>query len=198
MMMNRPYRTAPACSFTTRWRCPSEAADWPDGNDNLIGSARSYVGYEQGGLFAEALRRRPFSVVLLDEIEKAHPDVLNVFLSVFDDGQITDRQGKVVDCSNAVFILTPNIMAEEVKKIGFTAVESGDLRAQVAQLLRPELVNRITEVIRFAPLGHDELARIAVKLSPGMLFRVGGTRFRLEAASEQSIESVAQAQAVMS
>jgi ATP-dependent Clp protease ATP-binding subunit ClpA len=149
-------------------------------------------------LFAEALRRRPFSVVLLDEIEKAHPDVLNVFLSVFDDGQITDRQGKVVDCSNAVFILTPNIMAEEVKKIGFTAVESGDLRAQVAQLLRPELVNRITEVIRFAPLGHDELARIAVKLSPGMLFRVGGTRFRLEAASEQSIESVAQAQAVMS
>jgi ATP-dependent Clp protease ATP-binding subunit ClpC len=125
---------------------------------NLLGAARGYVGSEQGGQFTEALRKRPYSVVLLDEIEKAHPDIFNVFLSVFDDGRVTDNSGKVVDCSNAVFILTSNLMAE--RKIGFGGDTSEDLRRLVMQFLRPELVNRITDIVQFAPLGRTELAAI--------------------------------------
>jgi ATP-dependent Clp protease ATP-binding subunit ClpC len=124
---------------------------------NLIGSPRGYIGSEQGGQFSEALRRRPYSVVLLDEIEKAHPDIYNVFLSVFDDGRTTDNLGRVVDCSNALFIMTSNI---GVEKIGYASTEPPELRSLAAQFLRPELVNRITDVVRFAPLGRTELARI--------------------------------------
>ena len=128
---------------------------------NLIGSPRGYVGSEQGGQLTEALRRRPYSVVLLDEIEKGHPDVFNLFLSVFDDGRITDNSGRVVDCSNAVFIMTSNISE---RQIGFTASESADLRALAGQFLKPELVNRITEVVRFAPLERDQLCEILDQL----------------------------------
>jgi ATP-dependent Clp protease ATP-binding subunit ClpA len=116
-----------------------------------------YIGSEQGGQFTEALRRRPYSVVLLDEIEKAHPDILNLFLGVFDDGRITDNQGRAVDCANAIFILTSNL---DQGTIGFTPRESADLRDVAAQFLRPELVNRITEVVRFVPLGKEDLERI--------------------------------------
>ncbi|MDP2784617.1 MAG: ATP-dependent Clp protease ATP-binding subunit [Sulfurimicrobium sp.] len=121
---------------------------------NLIGSARGYLDSEQGGQFTEALRRKPYSVVLLDEIEKAHPDILNTFLAVFDDGRITDNQGRVIDCSNAVFILTSNMGmgAARVEQAG-----TEELRALAAQFIRPELVNRITEVVRFEPLGSYEL-----------------------------------------
>jgi ATP-dependent Clp protease ATP-binding subunit ClpC len=124
---------------------------------NLIGSARGYIGSEQGGLFTEALRRKPYSVVLLDEIEKAHPDILNAFLAVFDDGRITDNQGRVIDCANAVFILTSNMGmgAERVEQAG-----TDELRVLAAQFLRPELVNRITEVVRFEPLGPYELEMV--------------------------------------
>jgi ATP-dependent Clp protease ATP-binding subunit ClpC len=124
---------------------------------NLIGSARGYIGSEQGGLFTEALRRKPYSVVLLDEIEKAHPDILNAFLAVFDDGRITDNQGRVIDCANAVFILTSNMGmgAERVEQAG-----THELRVLAAQFLRPELVNRITEVVRFEPLGPYELEMV--------------------------------------
>jgi ATP-dependent Clp protease ATP-binding subunit ClpC len=124
---------------------------------NLIGSPRGYLGSEQGGQFTEALRRRPYCVVLLDEIEKAHSDILNAFLAVFDDGRITDSSGHIIDCANAVFILTSNMGAEA------THIEQeGDqgLRTLAAQCLRPELVNRITEVVRFAPLGPHEMKLI--------------------------------------
>ncbi|MBP6421810.1 MAG: ATP-dependent Clp protease ATP-binding subunit [Propionivibrio sp.] len=124
---------------------------------NLIGSARGYIGSEQGGLFTEALRRKPYSVVLLDEIEKAHPDILNAFLAVFDDGRITDNQGRVIDCANAVFILTSNMGmgAKRAEQAG-----TDELRTLAAQFLRPELVNRITEVVRFEPLGPYELEMV--------------------------------------
>jgi ATP-dependent Clp protease ATP-binding subunit ClpC len=124
---------------------------------NLIGSPRGYVGSEQGGALTEAMRRRPYSVVLLDEIEKAHPDILNLFLSVFDDGRITDNLGRVVDCSNALFILTSNIGLGE---IDLAEIDPNQLRLLASRFLRPELVNRITEVVAFKPLGFDELARI--------------------------------------
>jgi ATP-dependent Clp protease ATP-binding subunit ClpC len=123
---------------------------------NLIGSPRGYIGSEQGGQFTEALRRRPYSVVLLDEIEKAHPDILNLFLAVFDEGRITDNLGRVIDCSNAVFILTSNMATG---KMGHK-LKGSEPRALAAQFLRPELVNRITDVIAFDSLGRPELARI--------------------------------------
>jgi ATP-dependent Clp protease ATP-binding subunit ClpC len=124
---------------------------------NLIGSARGYLGSEQGGQFTEALRRNPYSVVLLDEIEKAHPDILNVFLGVFDDGRMSDNQGHVIDCSNAVFILTSNMGMDAKRNLQET---SDDLRALAAKHMRPELVNRLTEVVRFEPLGAYELALV--------------------------------------
>lgn len=128
---------------------------------NMIGSARGYIGSEQGGQLTEAIRRRPYSVVLLDEIEKAHPDIFNLFLSVFDDGRITDNSGRVVDCANAAFIMTSNISE---RQIGYTASEPADLRNLAAQFLRPELVNRITEIVRFAPLERNELSEILDQL----------------------------------
>lgn len=125
---------------------------------NLLGSARGYIGSEQGGAFTEAMRRRPYSVVLLDEIEKAHPDVFNIFLSVFDDGRTTDNMGRSVDCSNAIFVLTSNIGVGD--QLGFGPDQQSDLRSVAAKFLRPELVNRISEVVEFAPLGREELLRI--------------------------------------
>lgn len=124
---------------------------------NLLGAPRGYIGSEEGGRFSEALRRRPYSVVLLDEIEKAHADVFDIFLSVFDDGRVTDNRGQVVDCSNALFILTSNLALGE--GIGFGG-QALDLRARLARFLRPELVNRLTDVVQFEPLGRNELSRI--------------------------------------
>jgi ATP-dependent Clp protease ATP-binding subunit ClpC len=124
---------------------------------NLIGSARGYLDSEKGGQFTEALRRKPYSVVLLDEIEKAHPDILNTFLAVFDEGRVSDNYGRAIDCSNALFIMTSNLGAN------VTWSENkgqNDLRALAAQFLRPELVNRITEVVRFEPLGRFELSLV--------------------------------------
>ena len=124
---------------------------------NLIGSPRGYLDSEKGGQFTEALRRKPYSVVLLDEIEKAHPDILNTFLAVFDDGRVSDNYGRAIDCSNALFIMTSNLGANVTwsENIG-----QNDLRALAAQFLRPELVNRITEVVRFEPLGRYELSLV--------------------------------------
>ena len=108
----------------------------------LIGAPPGYVGYGEGGQLTEALRRRPYAVVLLDEIEKAHPDVFNVLLQVLDDGRLTDGQGRTVDFTNAVVIMTSNL--------------AGDPQA----FFKPEFVNRIDEIVRFSPLGEDDLARI--------------------------------------
>jgi ATP-dependent Clp protease ATP-binding subunit ClpC len=139
---------------------------------NLIGAARGYQDSERGGQLSEALRRQPYSVVLLDEIEKAHPDIFNLFLSVFDDGRLTDSLGHVIDCSNAVFVLTSNLGSDQERRpIGFdkkTRTEVGGrgdsqgagLRRKAAEFLRPELVNRITEVVNFAPLGRAQLGLI--------------------------------------
>jgi len=124
---------------------------------NLIGSPRGYKDSGQGGALTEGLRRHPYGVVLLDEIEKAHPDVMNIFLGVFDEGRITDNWGRLIDCSNALFVLTSNIGAGEVD---FRTAESDDLRALAERFMRRELVNRITGVIGFRPLDSKYLAKI--------------------------------------
>jgi len=124
---------------------------------NLIGAPVGYKDNDQGGALSEGLRRNANSVVLLDEIEKAHPDVMNIFLSVFDEGRITDNRGRLIDCSNAIFIMTSNIGAGEVD---FLTVGSVELRALAERFMRRELVNRISGVIGFHPLGSEQMAKI--------------------------------------
>ncbi len=128
----------------------------------LIGSPPGYVGYEEGGQLTEAVRRRPYAVILLDEVEKAHPDVAHVLLQIFEDGRLTDGQGRTVDFKNAIVILTSNIGSDLILEAeGATAEElrqplMGALRAH----FRPELINRIDEILIFEPLGRDELREI--------------------------------------
>jgi ATP-dependent Clp protease ATP-binding subunit ClpB len=111
----------------------------------LVGAPPGYVGYEEGGQLTEAVRRRPYSVILLDEIEKAHSDVFNVLLQVMDDGRLTDGQGRTVDFKNAVLIMTSNIPGG---------------RAGVESQFRPEFVNRLDDIVEFASLTREELSRI--------------------------------------
>jgi ATP-dependent Clp protease ATP-binding subunit ClpB len=129
----------------------------------LIGAPPGYVGYEEGGRLTEAVRRRPYSVVLLDEIEKAHRDVFNVLLQVLDDGRLTDGQGRTVDFRNTVIIMTSNLGSQIIADLSGKADES-TMRHEVQNLLRqaflPEFLNRIDETIIFHPLGRKELAQI--------------------------------------
>jgi ATP-dependent Clp protease ATP-binding subunit ClpB len=124
----------------------------------MIGAPPGYVGYEEGGVLTEALRRQPYSVVLLDEIEKAHPEVFNVFLQVLDDGRLTDGQGRTVDFTNAVIIMTSNVGTRHLQAAG-----GGDRMAVLEELraqFRPEFLNRIDEVVIFDPLSAEQIRRI--------------------------------------
>jgi ATP-dependent Clp protease ATP-binding subunit ClpB len=129
----------------------------------LIGAPPGYVGYEEGGRLTEAVRRRPYSVVLLDEVEKAHRDVFNVLLQVLDDGRLTDGQGRTVDFRNTVIIMTSNLGSHEIARLAGTGEESR-MRAAVLEVLRreflPEFLNRIDETIIFHPLTMKELTQI--------------------------------------
>jgi ATP-dependent Clp protease ATP-binding subunit ClpB len=123
------------------------------------------VGYDEGGQLTEAVRRRPYSVVLFDEIEKAHPDVFNVLLQVLDDGRLTDAKGRTVDFKNAVLIMTSNL-GSQVLQAESLATESAFDRAreQVLEILRqsfrPEFLNRVDDIVIFRPLGHEQLEHI--------------------------------------
>jgi ATP-dependent Clp protease ATP-binding subunit ClpB len=136
----------------------------------LIGAPPGYVGYEEGGQLTESVRRRPYSVVLLDEIEKAHPDVFNVLLQVLDDGRLTDNQGRTVNFKNTIIIMTSNIgshlLQERLFNIDDEQIEvvMGELREQLGDMLRqsirPEFLNRIDEIVLFKPLTHKEIRQI--------------------------------------
>ena len=125
----------------------------------LIGAPPGYVGYDEGGQLTEAVRRRPYSVILFDEIEKAHRDVFNVLLQILDDGRLTDGQGRTVDFRNAVVILTSNLGSQHVAG-GDPEEEKRRVNEAIRAELRPELLNRIDEVVVFHSLGREELARI--------------------------------------
>jgi ATP-dependent Clp protease ATP-binding subunit ClpC len=131
----------------------------------LVGAPPGYVGYEEAGQLTEAVRRRPYSVLLLDEIEKAHPDVFNVLLQILDDGRLTDAQGRTVDFKNAVVIMTSNLGAGRIKAHAGRNESFEELKEDMNRLLRntlrPEFVNRIDEVILFRSLGKDQIAQIA-------------------------------------
>jgi ATP-dependent Clp protease ATP-binding subunit ClpB len=131
----------------------------------LIGAPPGYVGYDEGGQLTEAVRRRPYAVILFDEIEKAHPDVFNVLLQVLDDGRLTDSKGRTVDFKNTVLIMTSNVGAAQLS----TAWASGEegfeeAKSRVMDELRkhfkPEFLNRVDDIVVFRPLGDEQLAHI--------------------------------------
>src|SRR5690348_969743 len=128
----------------------------------MIGAPPGYVGYEEGGQLTEQVRRRPYSVVLLDEIEKAHPDVFNVLLQILEDGRLTDGQGRTVDFKNTVVIMTSNIGSHHIQEYG--GVDTEEMRSRVMDALRshfrPEFLNRIDDIVLFRPLGKDQIERI--------------------------------------
>ena len=130
----------------------------------LIGAPPGYVGYDEGGQLTEAIRRKPYSVVLFDEIEKAHPDVFNVLLQVLDDGRLTDNKGRVVNFKNTLIILTSNLGSQLIRENAEKGVDSETTRQQVLELLRqtirPEFLNRIDETIMFRPLNQQQIREI--------------------------------------
>lgn len=157
----------------------------------LVGSPPGYVGYEEGGQLTEKVRRKPYSVVLLDEIEKAHPDVFNILLQVLDDGRLTDSKGRVVDFRNTVVIMTSNIGAEALKyrkSVGFGAQETAKTEAtakdvmleELKKAFRPEFLNRIDETIVFHTLKKDELAEIVGKMAEQLTKRLAEQHIELE------------------
>lgn len=130
----------------------------------LVGAPPGYVGYEEGGILTEAVRRKPYSVVLFDEVEKAHPDVFNILLQVLDDGRLTDSQGRVVDFKNTVIVLTSNLGSQDVRELGEHATDD-EVRtvvmSAVSQHFRPEFINRIDELVVFHSLKKAQIRGIA-------------------------------------
>jgi len=131
----------------------------------LIGAPPGYVGYEEGGYLTEAVRRKPYSVILLDEVEKAHPDVFNVLLQVLDDGRMTDGQGRTVDFKNTVIVMTSNLGSHRIQQMADEGSDQALIKiavmAEVKGHFRPEFVNRIDEIVVFQPLGEAQIADIA-------------------------------------
>jgi len=151
----------------------------------LIGAPPGYIGYEEGGQLTEAVRRKPYSVVLLDEIEKAHPDVFNVLLQVLDDGRLTDGQGRTVSFKNTVIIMTSNIGSQLILEMrGAGEASYRQMREQVLRALqsqfRPEFLNRVDEVVVFRALTETELASIVEIQLDGLRKRLTERRITLE------------------
>ena len=163
----------------------------------LIGAPPGYVGYEEGGQLTEAVRRKPYSVVLFDEVEKAHPDVFNVLLQVLDDGRITDSQGRTVDFKNTILILTSNLGSQALLDgIGPDGEVSGEARGQVDQLLRrsfrPEFLNRLDEVVFYKPLTREDITHIIDLLVEGLNRRLADKQLTVSltpAAKSEIIEA---------
>ena len=152
----------------------------------LVGAPPGYVGYEEGGQLTEAVRRRPYQVVLLDEIEKAHPDVFNILLQVLDDGRLTDGQGRTVDFKNSVIIMTSNVGSAAIAATGARAGDAAyeSMKREVTETLRshfrPEFLNRVDEVIVFHALTEDDLAAIVDLLLADLATRLAEQDLRIE------------------
>ncbi|MBR0302685.1 MAG: AAA family ATPase, partial [Clostridia bacterium] len=163
----------------------------------LIGAPPGYVGYEEGGQLTEAVRRKPYSVVLFDEIEKAHPDVFNILLQILDDGRITDSQGRTVDFKNTVIILTSNLGSSFLLDgIDDTGEIKEDARRSVEELLRrsfkPEFLNRLDEIVFYKPLTKENVTKIVDLILKDLQSRLDDRQITLtltDAAKEHIIES---------
>ena len=141
----------------------------------MIGAPPGYVGYEEGGQLSEQVRRRPYSVVLLDEIEKAHPDVFNVLLQILDDGRLTDGKGRTVDFRNTVIIMTSNVGSTAIFDLMETDPKKAREQAMAAlrEFFRPEFLNRIDDIVLFRPLGKDQIEHIIDLQLKHLLKRLG-------------------------
>ena len=163
----------------------------------LIGAPPGYVGYDEGGQLTEAVRRHPYSVVLFDEVEKAHPDVFNILLQILDDGRITDSQGRTVDFKNTIIILTSNLgssyLLDGITPEGEISEEArGKVMADLRASFRPEFLNRLDEIIMFKPLTKDNLGGIIENLLSGLRKRLadrsaGGLKLEVTDAAKQLI-----------
>ncbi|NCB08924.1 MAG: AAA family ATPase, partial [Bacteroidia bacterium] len=168
----------------------------------LIGSPPGYVGYDEGGQLTEAVRHKPFSVVLFDEIEKAHPDVFNVLLQVLDDGRLTDNKGRTVNFKNTIIIMTSNlgshIIQESIAKMNaenHTSVleeTQNRLLEMLRQTIRPEFLNRIDETIVFTPLSQNDITQIVRLQFQQVVKRLSGNDFKIEI-TENAVEWLANA-----
>ncbi|MGV3464704.1 MAG: ATP-dependent protease ATP-binding subunit ClpC [Heyndrickxia sp.] len=168
----------------------------------LVGSPPGYVGFEEGGQLTEKVRRKPYSVILLDEIEKAHPDVFNILLQVLEDGRLTDSKGRTVDFRNTVVIMTSNVGAEALKRnkfVGFNIQDSnqdykdmkGKVMDELKKAFRPEFLNRVDETIVFHALEKDQLKQIVTLMSEELVKRLKEQKIELEI-SETAKEKIAQ------
>ena len=155
----------------------------------LIGAPPGYVGYEEGGYLTEAVRRRPYSVLLLDEVEKAHSDVFNVLLQVLDDGRLTDGQGRTVDFRNTVIVMTSNLGSQHIQEISDRSDANDDtayaqmkaaVMASVQQHFRPEFINRLDDIVVFHPLGQEQIAAIAAIQTQYLARRLAERQIKLE------------------
>jgi ATP-dependent Clp protease ATP-binding subunit ClpB len=146
----------------------------------LIGAPPGYVGYDEGGQLTEAVRRRPYAVILLDEIEKAHPDVFNVLLQVLDDGRLTDGHGRTVDFTNSVLVMTSNLGSEFIQPDLPDEVVTERVMGAVRLGFRPEFINRVDDIVVFSRLTRTELRQI-VEIQLGLLAaRLESRRIRVE------------------
>ena len=143
----------------------------------LIGAPPGYVGYEEGGYLTEQVRRKPYSVILLDEVEKAHPDVFNILLQVLDDGRLTDGQGRTVDFKNTVIVMTSNIGSQHIQQMGTQDYEAVKevVMEDVKEHFRPEMINRIDEVVVFHGLDQANIRSIAKIQLKGLEKTFGST-----------------------
>jgi len=171
----------------------------------LIGSPPGYVGYDEGGQLTEKVRRHPYSVVLFDEIEKAHPDVFNILLQILDDGRLTDSKGRTVDFKNTILIMTSNVGAKTIKKqktLGFGSPNEKDkekdeyekmkenIMVELKKQFRPEFLNRIDDIIVFHSLNKDDISKIVKLMCKTLVERLEEMTIKLEM-DEEAINLIA-------
>jgi ATP-dependent Clp protease ATP-binding subunit ClpB len=153
----------------------------------LIGAPPGYVGYDEGGYLTELVRRRPYSLILFDEVEKAHPDVFNILLQVLDDGRLTDSQGRTVDFRNTVIMMTSNlgsdVIQEQAAKGDYDAMKK-NVMGVVGLHFRPEFLNRIDEIVVFRPLGEEQIVKICEIQLERLRKRLADRDFKLEVSKE--------------
>ncbi|HHC6452352.1 TPA: ATP-dependent chaperone ClpB [Vibrio parahaemolyticus] len=160
----------------------------------LVGAPPGYVGYEEGGYLTEAVRRKPYSVILLDEVEKAHPDVFNILLQVLDDGRLTDGQGRTVDFRNTVVIMTSNLGSSQIQE-NFATLDYQGIKSEVMDVVskhfRPEFLNRVDEIVVFHPLGQEHIKSIASIQLERLAKRLEEKGYQLEV-SDKALDLIAQ------
>ncbi|HHC7214328.1 TPA: ATP-dependent chaperone ClpB [Vibrio parahaemolyticus] len=160
----------------------------------LVGAPPGYVGYEEGGYLTEAVRRKPYSVILLDEVEKAHPDVFNILLQVLDDGRLTDGQGRTVDFRNSVVIMTSNLGSSRIQE-NFATLDYQGIKSEVMDVVskhfRPEFLNRVDEIVVFHPLGQEHIKSIASIQLERLAKRLEEKGYQLEV-SDKALDLIAQ------